>query len=158
MTAKEFLNQYRESLCEARRIEAEIAELRDRAMSIQGSWHGENYTVTRRREDGAELRYEAMALMPRAHGSNRSMTMVDSYIDKERGRLERAYDRALAVRQQVVAAIEAVPDARYRELLSHRYVSLRTWEWIAETMGVSTKQVHRWHGAALGQLTMNNEQ
>jgi len=134
MTVKEFLKQYGDMQYEVRRIEAEIAELRERALSIRSSGKI-NDTV-------------------QGGGLNNSMKAVDVYIDKELNRLRKAKANALVKRQEVQSVIEAVEDARYRELLSHRYISLRTWEWIAETMHASRRHITRWHGQALQQVTL----
>ena len=46
-------------------------------------------------------------------------------------------------------AIDAVPNAEYRTLLSMRYLSIRSWQDIAESMGYNEKYVYELHGKAL---------
>jgi len=151
MTSKEFLEQYRDSVYEVRRITGEINELRERALSFGSAWRGETYLLeVKDKETGAKRKVPAFEPMSGGgNGRNTSMEAVDAYIDKEFDRLRKAKVNALVNRRVVVDAIEAVDDARYRELLSHRYVGLYTWEWIAETMHADRATIWRWHGAAL---------
>jgi hypothetical protein len=152
MTAKEFLQRYGDAIHDERRILAEIEELRERATSIRGGWHGESYMQEIKKGKDKGKKVLSMAVMPNGRGGNDSMAEVDAYIDKEFSRLRKAKANSFVARREVVAAIDLVEDARYRELLSHRYIGFHTWEWIAETMETDTKQVWRWHGRALREI------
>jgi len=152
MTAKEYLQRYGDAIHDERRILSEIEELRERATSIRGGWHGESYMQEIKSGEAKGKKVYSTAIVPRGHNGNNSMAEVDSYIDKEFDRLRKAKANSMMIRFEVVTTIDLVEDARYRELLSHRYIGLHTWEWIAETMGYERRHIIRLHGEALQKI------
>lgn len=63
--------------------------------------------------------------------------------------LSRSIDQLIELRREMMHAIDAVPNAEYRTLLSMRYLSFRSWQDIAESMGYNEKYVYELHGKAL---------
>ena len=122
-------------------------------MSIGSSWHGENYLqdIATVDEDGNvhHRKESSTAFTPSGTGKNISMMQVDAYIDKERDRLDKARANAMALRMEISAAINAVEDARYRDLLSAHYISLIPLEVYAPTVPCSAATVYRWRNEAL---------
>ena len=59
------------------------------------------------------------------------------------------WDKLIALREDAKARIEQIEDGRYRDVLVRRYLQGQSWEWIAEGMGYSHRQVTRLHGRAL---------
>lgn len=55
---------------------------------------------------------------------------------------------------EISAAIDTVENPTYRELLSLRYLSLKTWEEIAVEMHYAYRHVTRMHGEALQQVSV----
>ena len=63
--------------------------------------------------------------------------------------ISRSVDQLIELRREIMHAIDAVPNAEYRTLLSMRYLSFRSWQDIAESMGYNEKYVYELHGKAL---------
>ena len=61
------------------------------------------------------------------------------------------------VKRQVMDAIDAVADMRYRRLLELRYRNYMEWEAIAEEMGYDLRWVYRLHGMALQEVRVPHE-
>lgn len=53
---------------------------------------------------------------------------------------------------KIEAAILNMKNQRYKDLLSMRYLDGRTWEYIAEDMGIEIRWVYRLHGKALKEI------
>jgi len=53
------------------------------------------------------------------------------------------------IKCEVIEAIDAVEDARYKQLLELRYRNYMQWESIAAEMGYTLRNVHELHGKAL---------
>jgi hypothetical protein len=130
MGPKEFLQEYRSAVAEERRIASEMKELREWADSVQSSVKG-------------------FCFSPRELDEKPFPALVEEIIEAELHLLRKAQGSAIAARMDVVFMIESVPNSRYRELLSYRYISMRTWDWIAETMNCDRTTVFRWHSNAL---------
>lgn len=58
-------------------------------------------------------------------------------------------DRMIAMKKEIEAVIELVPQQSFRSLLKMRYVHFMTWEMIAVQMNLSIRSVYRVHGKAL---------
>lgn len=67
---------------------------------------------------------------------------IDSEINDE-------IDELLIVKSEVKAAINTVPNEKYRELLERRYIRGQKWEQIAVDMNYDYSWVLRLHGKAL---------
>ena len=130
MTAKEFLNRYQDAMHDERRIQTQIDELKERAVSLRSPDYGSHV------QDGKQ-----------AEGK---LLLIDEAVDLEMDELRPALERLQQTRRQVAQTIKAVPNGRYRELLTHRYICCKGWEWIAQRMGYNRDYLAReLHQAAL---------
>ena len=73
-------------------------------------------------------------------------------LEAARERLAGKIARAIAVRTEIEQIIETVTDARYKQLLVHRYLLGQTWLKVAENMYMDERWVRRLHEKALAQL------
>ena len=126
MTAKEFLRQ-------ARDIDRRIDHAAERVERLRA-----------RLEAG---RMSRITGMPRGGGSDWTET-ADRLIELEQAVNARVRDMC-RIKRQAIAAIDAVDDARYRELLELYYIDGKTWEQVAEAMNYSVRNVTMLHGKAL---------
>jgi hypothetical protein len=130
--AKKFLLQYREAQREECRIAEQIAELKARAASI-----------------GSQPRGEPV----QGSGAADKMALVDAAIDKERNALMEARLRTQAVKAEVLKAIDAVGDAKHRQILTYRYICLYSWAKIARKTEYSRDHVQKYiHNEALKKI------
>ena len=65
-------------------------------------------------------------------------------------RVNRQWDAVIARREEAKTLIAKMSDARYREVLTRRYILCESWEQIACAMGYNYRWTTRLHGAALG--------
>lgn len=61
------------------------------------------------------------------------------------------------IKREVIEAIDAVEDARYKQLLELRYRNYMPWESIAAEMGYTLRNVHEMHGKALQRVRVPKE-
>ena len=73
---------------------------------------------------------------------------VAEIIDHER-EVDPRIDEYVDLTREIEAAIDRIPDGRYRDVLRFRYVNGWTWEKIADEMGYDERWVRRLHGWAL---------
>lgn len=126
MTAKAYLRQLRG-------VERQMGEI------------GERIERLRAKVDAGRM--SSITGMPRGGDSDWTKT-VDRLIELER--YYNARERELVARKMAIhAAIDAVDDARMRELLELRYIDGMTWEAVAERMGYEPRHIYRLHGQAL---------
>lgn len=124
MTAKEYLQQYRASMARTHEITDHLAELKEEAIRLKDH---EGHSVAL---DAAVARY------------------VDA-CNAAAGEL----DRLEALRKEIAAAVEAVPDARLRELLREIYIGGKKIVRIAADRDQTYEHVCRLHGQALLELS-----
>ena len=120
MTAKEYLMQYRQSMERTAEIEQHLAELKAEAIRLKDH-EGQSIKL-----DDATAKY------------------VDA-CDEMSAELTRLHD----LREEIKRTIEAVPDARLRNLLRWRYISGYTWEQVSVQMDYTYRRSIQLHGAAL---------
>lgn len=134
MKVKEYLRQYRAAEKIARRLKAEYDEqmlLIDNIKSLNntdGMPHGSN--ISRRTEQTAIRLVEAAE------------------------RYKNAEIEALKKRQQVFSLIWNVPGVK-GDILYERYINLKNWDQVADSVHYSLQHVHRLHGEVL--LELKNE-
>ena len=58
-------------------------------------------------------------------------------------------DRLVDLKNEIIARLDAMPNADYKLLLTSRYLDFETWESIAEIMQFSVQWVHELHKRAL---------
>lgn len=132
---KEYLQKYRSAEREEKRLELEILRWRARA---------EKTTTGFCQASGGA-------------GDGRSLEHTVARIDELAGQLTRKRDELVSLRRAIGAAIDAVPDARLRELLKLRYIEGLTWGKLAVVMGYDDlRWLYRLHGRALEQLTIES--
>ena len=66
-------------------------------------------------------------------------------------------DKAVDLRREIQAAIDAVPDAVQREVLKRRYIGMQSLEKIAVEMNYSYPWVRHLHGRALQAVALPQE-
>ncbi len=132
MTKKEFLRQY---LDLSREIDAKLEE------------------VSRYRALATKVTQSLAPDKVQCSQGNKMEGIIAKLVDLER-EVDAEIDRMVEIRAAVEAAIDNVPDSRYRTLLCLRYISGKTWEQIAVIMHYSYMHVCRLHGEALDKLRM----
>ena len=125
MTAKAWLKRGWQIDQEINSLLRTKQETRDRLTSVTAGYDGESVQGTR-----DPHKYDRLA-------------ELDEKID-------RRIDQLVAVKQEIMDAIDQMEDERYRTLLRERYVNHKTWEQIKEIMRYSDlRYVYRLHGWAL---------
>lgn len=82
---------------------------------------------------------------------------VERILDVE-AELTEQLARCEAVRAEVQAAIDAVPDERFRELLTRRYILGQTFRQIAHGMQLEERWVYRLHRHGIVNLNIDFDQ
>ena len=129
MKAKEYLNQLGQ---QERLVSSRIAQLK------------------RLREDMSVIRAVDYS-KPRVRSSpspDAALSGVESLVDIET-LLERDIVELHRLRYTIVSQIAKVPDLRYQEILTRRYVDRQSLQVIADEMGYSYNRVRHLHGTAL---------
>lgn len=128
---KEYLREYRRHVRRLGRIEAELSELRAMKTAISVN------------NDG----------MP--HGSGQSdMSGYAAELDRlERSLLEERRKRVIAYKD-IVKRIKRLRSENELDVLFYRYIKGLEWWEIAEKMGYSERQIHRYHGNALAHISI----
>lgn len=126
---KEYLRGYRQHIRRLGRIEAELEELRAMKTAISVN------------NDG----------MP--HGSGQSdLSGYAAELDQlERNLLEERHSRVTAYRD-IVKRIKRLRSENELDVLFYRYIKGLEWWEIAQKMGYSERQIHRYHGNALAHI------
>lgn len=126
---KEYLRGYRRHVRKLSRIEAELEELRTMKMAISVN------------NDG----------MP--HGSGQSdMSGYAAELDQLERNLIRERDQRFKGYREISERISKMKSENERDVLFYRYIKGLAWWEIAEKMGYSERQIHRYHGNALAHI------
>lgn len=64
-------------------------------------------------------------------------------------------DALIDLKRETVTVLKTVEDPEQRLILELRYLSYKTWEYIAQRLGYSYRQVHRIHGQALKSIKVS---
>ena len=134
MTAKEFLRT-------VRNIDRRVDEATERVERLRA-----------RLEAG---RMSRITGMPRGGSSDWTVT-ADRLIALEAAVNRRVRDLC-RLKRQGMEAIDAVEDARLREVLELYYLDGFTWEQVAERMELDVRWVYRLHGRALMRIRVPEE-
>ncbi len=131
---KEYLREYRGHVRRIRRIEAELAELRTMKTSLAVS------------NDG----------MP--HGTGQSdLSGYAAQLDQlERSLIQERCKRIVAYKE-LTDRIRSLKSENERDVLFYRYIKGFDWWEIAEKMGYSERQIHRYHGQALAHFSISEK-
>ena len=128
MTAKEYLKQYENAVKYVERIQSEYNEQMEKIDSIRSSLGKDG--LPRSGEIRKEVEAKAIELAEKAQ------------------ELKEAEIWAIETRQQIFRTIMAVPDDK-GSVLQERYVNLKKWEDVADSVGYSLRQTHNIHKDAL---------
>jgi len=123
---KEYLRGYEKAVCQMKRSEEKITEMRlSKIMPCVGN-------------DG----------MPHAH-NNTDLSSYAALLDEEERRYMKArYDRIKLCRE-ITDKIERMDNEDEKDVLMYRYVRLMKWEDIAVKMEYSWQHIHKIHARAL---------
>lgn len=124
MTAKEYLMQYRESMERTAEIEQHLAELKAEAIRLKD-------------HEGRSVALDAA---------------VARYVDACNAAASEL-NRLAALRGEIQGAIDSVPDARLRNLLTEIYMGGQTLVRIAADKNYSYEHICRLHGEALRRVS-----
>jgi DNA-directed RNA polymerase specialized sigma subunit len=125
MTAKEYLERYLDA---NREINAKLDEIQN--------WR-ELATKTTRTFEGDE--------------SESTASIVAKIVDQDK-EVNRQIDILVELRQEIETVIQAIPDHRYRDVLTMRYISGKHWEEIAVILSYDYRYVLKLHSAALREI------
>ena len=129
MRAKEYLQKVREGERLLRLLEAEYAQCRADIIALKG------------------VSYDK----PIVTGGGRpgDLSAAIAKLEYYAERVNRQWDAVIARREEAKTLIAKVSDARYREVLTRRYILCESWEQIACAMGYTYRWVTHMHGAVL---------
>ena len=134
MTPKEYLKQaYRLD----HRINSDIAELgrlREMSTSISSPSLGEKIQ-TNRNTDAPFVK-----CLERIYS-------LEEKINEE-------IDLLVNLKEEIRSVIDMVSNTDERMVLRYRYIHNYTWEQIGDVLGADSRTVRRWHGQALGHVTL----
>ena len=88
-------------------------------------------------------------------GKSMDATAIDTYLDEEETTSRAAAERVIEARRAVQTAINSVPDPRYQQLLSLRYIEGLRWPAVESELDVDHATGVRWHNAARRHLERN---
>jgi len=128
---KDFLRQYGEAERQAERLKSEYYEEIERIDSIKSP--ADN--------DG----------MPHGTSISKTVELQAIRLAEKTERYKEAELDALRKRQEVFDAILKVPGVK-GQILYERYINLKSWDDVAESVHYSLQHVHRLHGAVLLEL------
>lgn len=128
MTAKEFLQQYGEAVRQAERLQIEYDRERDLIDSVRSAFGG----------DGA----------PHGGGiskatENKAIKLADKALELKDAELE-----AIDIRQKVFDVIRTVQGEK-GDVLYERYINLKSWDEVADSVGYSKRHARNLHDEAL---------
>ena len=134
MTPKEYLKQaYRLD----HRINSDIAELgrlREMSTSISSPSLGEKVQTNRNTD----------APFVKCH---ERIYSLEEKINEE-------IDLLVNLKEEIRSVIDMVSNTDERMVLRYRYIHNYTWEQIGDVLGADSRTVRRWHGQALGHVTL----
>ena len=128
MTAKQYLQQYKEAVRLVDSIQDEYDEQMEQINSIRSSLGGDG--LPRSGEVRKKVESQAVRLAEKAE------------------ELLQAEADALAIRQEVYRTVRKVPGDP-GEVLRERYINLLKWEQVADTLGWSLRNCHELHNKGL---------
>ena len=63
-------------------------------------------------------------------------------------------DLLVNLKEEIRSVIDMVSNTDERMVLRYRYIHNYTWEQIGDVLGADSRTVRRWHGQALGHVTL----
>lgn len=131
---KQFLWGYRDSLRRIERIKAEMEELRAMKANLSAGGGGAGRKGWKNDLSGRMARLDSL----------------EEDKEKELCHMMQVYER-------VEKAINSLENEQERDVLFYRYIKGLTWLEIAEQMGYTERQAHRFHGKALAHLDLRKD-
>lgn len=132
---KQFLWGYRDSLRRIERIKAEMEELRAMKTSMaSGGGSGCGRKGYKNDLSGRMARLDALEA------------------DKKK-----ELCHMMEIHERIERAINSLENEQERDVLFYRYIKGLTWLEIAEQMGYTERQAHRFHGKALAHLDLRKD-
>ena len=128
MTAKEYLQQYRNAEDSINAKLDQIHKLRELATKTTQTLTADNV---------------------QSSGSNDKISAIVSKIVDMENEVDAEIDKLHDVKKHVQEVISAVPNAKQRAVLTRRYINGYTWERIAVELNISYQWVCELHGRAL---------
>ena len=128
MTAKEYLQRYKDTQREIEDLDYRMAQLR--------------------------LKYAAPSAieysdMPKAHNTEHDLSDYMAKMDEMTDYMISKYTRLRGIEVDIYKRIDLMENQNERELLRFRYIDNMTWEQIASRMGFDVRHIYRIHGCAL---------
>jgi len=128
MKPKEYLSQYQTMKYEYEEARRQYLALRIDAETVAG------------------VRYDKEKIQS---SSTQDLSDVVIALLKARDMMEKKYTKYLHKMMEIRDAIDAVPDARARELLKRRYIDFQSFEQIQDEMAYEAGTIYNYHGKAL---------
>ena len=128
---KQWLLRYRDGKKDVRRLEEELEELDEMQKNVRG------------------VRYSGYSDMPRGGRKKTDLSDYIVEIEKTQEKICAARYQRIKVFQEVKDAIEQLPTATEREVMSYRYLRLMEWEKISGKIDIDLRQIYRIHDKAL---------
>ena len=69
-------------------------------------------------------------------------------------RINEEIDLLVNLKEEIRSVIDMVSNTDERMVLRYRYIHNYTWEQIGDVLGADSRTVRRWHGQALGHVTL----
>lgn len=127
MSAREFLDQYRNAYSEAARLKEKLDQLIEDYSSAQS---GIVYTSGK-----------SGVSKPTERKVERVQAAFDKWAD--------AQLNAVEIRQNIFDVISSIDDCHIADVLWYRYLGLLTWEEVCDAVGYSWNSVHKMHREGL---------
>ena len=128
MTAKEHLEKVRQMNIYLKALEHEYFDLRQRAMSLSAMDYSRDKVQTSEHSDL----------------SNTIAKVVDKADE-----IMNECNNLQSMRKEVKSIIYGIPNYTIRTILIERYINCKSWNKVAEDVGYSWSQVHRYHRVGL---------
>ena len=122
-----WLRRYQNSLRQEKELAEEVEQLRARACRVT----------------------PALNDMPTAQGDGQALPRAIEQIMQAQQELQAQIARCDAVRREIIAALEQVPDPRDGEVLRRKYILGQTFETIAQEMHLEYRWIRRLHKKAI---------
>lgn len=125
---KQWLLRYRDGKKDVRRLEEELEELDEMQKNVRSTRYSD---------------------MPRGGRKKADLSDYIVEIEKTQEKICAARYQRIKVFQEVKEAIEQLPTATEREVMSYRYLRLMEWEKISGKIDIDLRQIYRIHDKAL---------
>ena len=136
MNAKEYLKRYKQFGERIKILESEIEELRTKA-------------------EGASINLDGL---PKGQGAKDRTAKFAIELAEYDSRLNGELSAAWKVRMEIVETLGKL-SYKHQRLLHEYYIKQRTWEEVAEELGITSRYCYMLHGSALAELNqvLNSE-